>query len=186
MAVTRSRRPKPPAEPSKVNFPPTPGGALLEHEPSLQVRVAKEQPIEKMASFLDAKVRRPGGRSTLLGVEQAVLDARARAQSGDWIDAGAKALVGLYAWCHKATYGEEPLELRDEGTFAGASRAASKMLGEHFADVPEAMAAFIKWTWMREQARRGAGKNTSRIGWRLQFSGAMLTDYRVEQRSRRQ
>ena len=170
MAVMRTRRPKPVAEPSKVNFPPpTPAPAAA---------------TEKMASFLDAKVKRAGGRSTLLAIEQAVLDARARAQSGDWTAAGAKAIVGLYAWCHKATYGEEPLELRDDGPFSGAARTVSKMLGEHFADDVEAMAAFVKWTWMREQARRGAGRGTSRIGWRLQFSGAMLTDYRVEQRSR--
>lgn len=108
-------------------------------------------------------------------------DAKARARSGDWGGVGGSTLVGLYAMCHELVYKVIPLELKKTGTFRAASRAASSMLKSHFEGEPDEMVSFIKWAWEREKGRAKWAvenqKDRNRMGWMVQFSESMLTDY---------
>lgn len=126
--------------------------------------------------------------------DAALQDAETRAKTGAWADARAASFVGLYAFCHRRLYGVDPAELRNKTDFRAAARMASQMLARFESDGP-AFAAFIVWTWER-QARRdeyfkkrsemnGDRAETFRIGYRLQFSAKIETDYRVEMASNR-
>ncbi len=117
-------------------------------------------------------------------IEEALVDARARAESGDWGGAGGSALVGLYAHCHEAVYGVCPAELDARDQFKVATRLAAQVVRSHFDGDCDAAAAFVRWTWLREKGReewaRREGKERGRVGWRLQFSAQLVTDFRVD------
>ena len=53
----------------------------------------------------------------------------------------------------------------------------------HFGNEPQELADFIWWTWKREigreKYRRENGRDGGSISWALQFSGRLLTDYRI-------
>lgn len=107
----------------------------------------------------------------------------AMAQSGDWGDASGTHLVALYAWLHAQVYGVENAEL-DGKQWGLAALAAGRMVSNHFAGDWGAAVVFMRWAWKREQGRetwrRENGKPGGRIGWRLQFGGSLVTDYRVD------
>jgi hypothetical protein len=108
--------------------------------------------------------------------------AATRAASRKWDDAFAQELVGLYSLLHERVYGVIPDELDGPAYFAAVAAAGRTMttLGS-----AEKVFEFIRWTWKREdhreQKRRDEHADGSRIGWRLQFAPAMITDYRVAQ-----
>lgn len=152
----------------------------------------KDEADERMDGFLDhgrrrAPRRSAGRRATPL--EEALVDARARATSGDWSGAGGASLVGLYAHCHEALYGVRPAELDDRGQFVGAARSAATIVREHFGGDCDAAAAFVRWTWIRERGREEwaarEGKDRGRMGFRLQFSARLVTDFKVDATRRR-
>jgi len=138
-----------------------------------------------------AKVGRVEGERgrTMADIETATRAAEARAKSGDWDGADARTILGLYAWCHRSVYGITPVELEAVGEFRIAARAALRVLHEFFDDDAAACALFVRWSWKREKDRaawaKGKGYDRNRMGWRLQFSGKQITDYRVAQTAKR-
>lgn len=121
-------------------------------------------------------------------IELAVEDASKRAKEGDWDEAQPKTLVGLYALMHRMIYGVMPEELTDTSTFNRAIRLAGSFMRREFGGDADATADFIVWTWEREEWRekRAAetGGNRGRIGFGLQFSKSVLTDYKTSQARR--
>lgn len=116
-------------------------------------------------------------------IDVALRAAETRARSGDWEDADARTILGLYAWCHRSVYGVAPVELENQAEFRIASRAALRMLHERFGDDAARCALFVKWSWKREKDRAAWAtrekKDRNRMGWRMQFSDRQLTDFRV-------
>lgn len=135
----------------------------------------------KRGKLRDARRSKP-----LSDLEVVVSNAEARARSGEWADADARALVGLYAWCHRSVYGVLPIELELAGEFRTAVRCAGLLAHKHFADDMVSVVLFIKWSWKREKGRakwaREKKIERNRMGWRLQFSARQVTDFLVETR----
>jgi len=130
-----------------------------------------------------------GGRGVLKPLDQALEDAKRRASSGEWDDAKGLALVGLYAFCHHATYGVLPAELYEQSAIRMACKSAAACMHAHFDDDPFRVVEFIKWAWKREQRRvdwalKQGNKDRARLAWRLQFSASFVTDYKVEAQKR--
>ena len=92
-------------------------------------------------------------------------------------------LVGMYAAFHERVYGVAPAELREPNAMLAASSAAARMLRAFGGD--SAMAAeLVRWTWARELRRKKSRDadgvpTTFRLSWRIQFSAALETDFRV-------
>jgi hypothetical protein len=125
-------------------------------------------------------MRRARAQSDL---DAAVERATHRVKSGDWEEADGRLLVGLYAWCHRATYGFVPPELEEKAEFRAAARAALRILHDTFEDDGARVAVFMRWAWKREKERAAwrqrEGIEQTRMGWRLQFSTRMVGDFRV-------
>jgi hypothetical protein len=116
--------------------------------------------------------------------EKATLQMHSMAKSTDWSAATPRHILALYAWLHEKVYGVAPGELTSRERLI-ATGAASRMLDRDFDGDQGAMVAYVLWTWKRERAtekwRRENGRvEGRRIGWRLQFNGSLLTDYRIE------
>ena len=97
-------------------------------------------------------------------------------------DPKAPHFVALYAKLHEHVYGVAPTELEDVAWFA-ACKEADRIFNE-FQNSKLLMFDFMRWVWRRERAaekrRKADGVETSRrIGWRLQFSRTLVTDFRV-------
>jgi hypothetical protein len=109
-------------------------------------------------------------------------EARRAMQSGEWGEAGPRAMVALFVELHERVYGVPCSDLTPTARQL-ASFAASAMLRREFNGDALAMAMFIRWTWMREKERenwrRANGRDGGAISWRLQFNGRLLTDYRL-------
>ena len=138
-----------------------------------------------MLGFLNEEPppRAPRSRG-LSELDAAVLEAEARSRTGKWDDARPTAFVGLYALCHRMLFKVLPGELESKVEFKGALRMAGQVHAR-FEYNGEDVAAFIVWTWEREQRREkwAAGKGETRdfrVGYRLQFSPRMITDWQVE------
>lgn len=102
---------------------------------------------------------------------------------GDWSTASEGHYVALYVVLHHKVYGLKPAELDDGAQYFQAMRAA-KAFYASTSLAPDDMVDFLRWTWAREEGRerwrRDNAKDGQRVGWRLQFGGAMLSDYRVD------
>jgi hypothetical protein len=101
-----------------------------------------------------------------------------------WAEMRPGHFVALYVACHERVYGAAPTELDVGRTHALAVLAASRLLKQEFHEDPARMFDFLRWAWDREEARekwrRDNRREGGRIGWRLQFGAALVTDYRVE------
>lgn len=141
-----------------------------------------------VAAFLShSPIKRPSKgakRPKLSALEMAEEDASKRAESGQWEDASSRSFVGLYAMCHRMTYGVEASDLREKFKFTVANKAAAKVLHVFFDDDKSEFVEFIKWAWEREKGREEwaarENKSRGRLSTRAQFSAGMVTDYRVE------
>jgi hypothetical protein len=143
---------------------------------------------ESMASFAAPAVERLERRRAFrgksrTGIERAREQMNAMCESGEWGQATGDHLVALYEWLHEQVYGVATAEL-DGKNWSAAAAMANRMTKEYFGgDYGRAM-LFMKWAWnrerFREEQRRARGQSGSRIGWRLQFSGALVTDHRVD------
>lgn len=142
-----------------------------------------------ISDFVGDATRKPGrprtrARRHLTAFEIALDDAARRANSGDWDGASGATLVGLYAFCHRLLYTVLPEELAAVPKFNAAAKRAKAFVHDHFADDFGAAAAFIKWSWEREKRKnqwcRDNGVEARRLGWLLQFSPSLLTDWRVD------
>lgn len=143
------------------------------------------QPAGGMSAFLsEAPAPRAPRSRGLSELALAVLEAEARGKTGKWDDARPTAFVGLYALCHRLVFKCLPGELESKVEFKGALRLAGQMHARFEYDGEE-VASFIRWTWEREQRREkfAASKGETRdfrIGYRLQFSPRMVTDWQVD------
>jgi hypothetical protein len=170
--ITRVRRPRPPQTEEAPQIEASSGLSALLEDPSRAGRV-------------------PGATRAkgLSDIDAAIRAAEARSKSGDWSDADARTMLGLYAWCHRSVYGVPPVELESIGEFRIASRAALRVLHDRFDDDGAQCAIFIRWSWKREKDRAAWAqrekKDRNRMGWRLQFSDRQVTDFRVAAAGRR-
>lgn len=149
-----------------------------------QIRAAES--VAAFAAPAVARLERP--RRSFRGSSTAAVD-RAKEETarfldaGDWSQARGTHLVALYAWLHEKVYGVETAEL-DGKSWAAAASMAQRMVDSYFDRSFEKAVAFMHWTWRREQERdkwaRANGRSRGRVGWRLQFSGTIVTDYRRE------
>lgn len=141
-------------------------------------------------SWLKSKLtreRKPRPRTITEGaMERARRESAEMMRSGDWSEAMGRHFLALYLVLHARVYGVEAGLTEDE-YFEGAT-AAAKLLEGEFDEDPGALVRFVAWTWEREREReewrRKNGKGGGSVGWRLQFSGRLLTDYRLALRRR--
>ena len=154
------------------------------------VEIEREQAAEQLELTVKEHAkqqRKQRGRG--MNVEQLKAEAQQMREQQCWATASPKHLVLLHAMLHEHVYGVAP----DSGsgkTFTFASSSATKMLREEFANDPEAMVDYLRWSWQREQDReewrRKNGRDGGRLDWRRQFAQrCVLTDYRVDQARRK-
>lgn len=132
---------------------------------------------------------RPVGRTTLTDLEAGIMAAKEYSRSQDWSDAKPRDIVGLYAMCHEAVYGVEPEELKQRAEMRAAVGMASRLLRNCFDDEIAELIDFMRWVWAKEKKKIDWMKEKNypvvkRIGYRLQFSAGLVTDYRVAQRNK--
>lgn len=96
-----------------------------------------------------------------------------------WAEFEAKHFLALYCLLHNHVYGTLPDEVRDH--FHAAVMKVRAVLKSEFNENPVHLVEYIRWVWVREakQLEKRDPENTFRIGWRLQFGKAFLSDYRV-------
>lgn len=103
--------------------------------------------------------------------------------TADWTRAVPRHFVALYAILHHSVYGIMAAELTPK-IRAFAAGTADRMLYTHFGGNQGEFAQMMRWVWMREKDReewrRAQKKPGGRVGWKLMFGGALLTDWRVE------
>lgn len=115
--------------------------------------------------------------------DRSLVEVEEMARTGDWDQARSGHLVALYDRMHRKCYGIEAVELGPTERY-NAAMMASNMVKRHFGgDFPEA-AEFMRWVWVKEikdeKWRREQGRfDNRRIGYRLMFSGTLITDYRL-------
>lgn len=93
-------------------------------------------------------------------------------------------LVAFWAKLHGRVYGVDPCaELAGKAGLAATGMARAFVENQFGGDMAEAV-EFLRWTWKRERSRedyrRANGGKGGRIGWRLQFSATLVTDYRID------
>lgn len=98
----------------------------------------------------------------------------------DFSEAEPRHVVALYALLHRAVYGVEPAELR-AAEWTLAVMAVRRLVDREFDGSVPKLVELLRWTWRREirAHARANGSERRRIGWRLQFSPSLVTDYRV-------
>ncbi len=103
----------------------------------------------------------------------------------EWAAAKPGVLVALYAKLHAHVYGVLPAELDSPREWLQACRAAGLLVKRDFGGDAARAVDFMAWCWDREEGRerwrREHGRDGGRIGWRLQFSRSLLSDWRVDQ-----
>jgi hypothetical protein len=143
---------------------------------------------EQFARMADAKQeqidRRPKGfKLSPTSIAKAKREMDAMADAGAWTSARGVHLVALYSWLHVAIYGVEPAEL-DGREWALASVLAQRFCATNFEGDFGDCVEFMRWVWKREASReeyrRTQKQSGGRIGWRLQFGAALVTDWRVD------
>jgi hypothetical protein len=122
-------------------------------------------------------------RTTAAAVAQARLEVEQMGASGDWQRADALHLVLLYAELHRQVYGADALEVVAAKALALAAKAARNLVESYFEGDYGAAVSFMRWAWRRElereEWRRANNREGGRLGWRLQFSPSLVSDYRV-------
>jgi hypothetical protein len=93
-------------------------------------------------------------------------------------------LVALYCWCHGEVYRVQPSELDQAHEFAVAIVMAKRFADQQFRGDLVEVVKFIQWCWKREHRnenwRLQNGHQGRRLTWRIQFSAALVTDYRLD------
>lgn len=137
-----------------------------------------ENEVVSAASFLGERVKKKKKpRAKSVGpklFEKAWREMLVMKGSGDWSEATGRHFVALYEFFHERVYGTAPLEMDGPARFYASSIAAG-FLKRWFDDQPGEMARFMAWVWDRENSNK---QSTRRIGYRLQFSPNLITDYR--------
>jgi hypothetical protein len=125
-------------------------------------------------------------RMNAAAVEAARRQVEEMGASGEWQKADALHLVLLYAELHRQVYGADALEIAAVKALTLAARAARNLADLYFEGDYGAVVSFMRWSWKREQEReewrRANNREGGRLGWRLQFSASLVSDYRVSER----
>lgn len=144
--------------------------------------------LERQIDRAEAKPRRRAKTIPNVSFEEREREAAQMIASGTWVGARPVHFVALYSLGHAKCYGVPAADLSSRARMT-ASALAARMLRDHFGGDPDAMYAFVKWVWLREREReewrRANGRDGKRISWSLQFSNALLTDYRLSLQRRR-
>lgn len=114
-------------------------------------------------------------------VDASLAEADQMRAANDFTGARPRHLVALYALFHKHVYGVHPGELAGKA-WTAACLMAARILDREFSGDVQRIVSFIAWTWRREKRAhiRTTAGDRRRMGWRLQFSPSLVTDYRVE------
>lgn len=140
------------------------------------------------AREMEAWAKRPPKRARAKTIpdaqwKRAREEALAMLKSGEWKEATPRHFAAAYALLHERVYGVEPGDLTPTTRLMAAGLAA-RMLDKEFDADKGALAGFLLWTWKREEGRekwrRENGREGGRITPRLQFNGAIVTDFRLE------
>lgn len=149
----------------------------------LEVDFDTEKLSEHLGRWSEKAPRKKGGTISDGRIRAATAEVLDSMKSGDWADARSVHFVALYAHLHEGVYGAPPAELSPSVRLR-ASGMAARLLEKHFGGDRGEMAEFMRWTWTREKSRekwrRDNDRPGGRIGWRIQFNGALLDDYRVD------
>jgi hypothetical protein len=138
-------------------------------------RAASSLEMSALELAAQVGVAKPRARASKRSVERIAAEAAEMLKGGDWSKARPGHLVAFWASCHEHVYGVRPEEDLAPAQFSKACLRAAKVLRESFGGDPAKAVAFVSWTWARERG----GKMSRRIGWALQFSAAMVGDFRV-------
>lgn len=125
--------------------------------------------------------RKRGLRSTgVADIDRALEEVDEMKKRGDWGQARPRHLVALYYRLHAHVYQAEPAELRGK-VWTAACLMAARLLEREFKGETQRMVSFIGWAWGRERRAHAGSDNPDRrrLGWKLAFSPALVTDYRV-------
>lgn len=119
-----------------------------------------------------------------LTIERVANEVDRMVKAGDWNPASPYHLVSLFGRCYKEVYGIPEFETENPKTFGLAAILAKNLLAKRFSGNIKLMVEFIRWTWKREVAREEwrkqnatEGREFKRIGFRLQFSDSLFSDY---------
>lgn len=113
-------------------------------------------------------------------VDDSLEEADRMREGNDFTKARPRHFVALYALFHKHVYGVHSGELIGK-TWTAACLMAARILDREFAGDVDRFVSFIAWSWRREKrAHARSDGDRRRMGWRLQFSPALVTDYRVQ------
>lgn len=145
-----------------------------------------------LAAFLTDTTAPPkrATRNYMDPLQAAVLDATARAKSGEWEDAKPIAFIGLYVVCFRRVYGFDPPKL-DRIELGHACRAFTKLalwIGDEpklrrFGHPHDVAVRCFQWkwqdakrymTWCREHDR-----TVKPMGWRLLVSQTVFAEFRA-------
>lgn len=164
--------------------------AVAKPNPAPQTGLREPSAADSVDEWVGTRKPRPQGRrprSSRQAVEKYIDDAKERASSGEWETIPPEQVGGLmaalYVICHERVYKVRPLEVMAPEAFPMAITAAAKQCRECFNSDAHLMAQYLRWVWDRESERHqwriDNGRETYRIGWRLQFSttSALFTDY---------
>lgn len=105
--------------------------------------------------------------------------------AGAWGTATGIHFVALFADLYFRVYQVAPDDLSRPPERAFATKLANDMLRGDFAGDADAMAKFVAWTWTRERRTEAwrredpVARSGRRLSWRVQFSRAILSDFRV-------
>lgn len=135
--------------------------------------------------IVDRAARRKAKPKTIAAssFDRSLVEVDEMIRSGDWDNARASHLVALYDRLHVRCYKVECTELGPSERYNAAMMAAN-VVKRHFGGEYVEAAAFMRWVWEKEikdeKWRRDHERfNARRIGYRLMFSGSMITDYRL-------
>lgn len=141
--------------------------------------------FSKLVREVSEKKERRKSRSKTISnsvFEKASREVDAMIRSGDWEKVTTRHLVALYDRMHFKCYGVEAVELGPSERY-NAMMQAGGMVRREFGGSCEEAVEFMRWAWTREISRekwrRENGKDGGRIGIRLMFGGALLTDYKL-------
>lgn len=160
-----------------------------QEQPSGQpISEAQRRAAEAMQKFVQPKLDAPArSRNATCGAakrKRVHEEMQQMCTSGDWSSANSLHLVALYAWLHEGVYGVLPQELESSSAYVYAASEAKRMLARDFAGDFAQAVLFLQWTWKREEGReqwrRGNGRSGGRIGWKLQFGGSLVTDWKID------
>lgn len=106
---------------------------------------------------------------------------------GEWKSARPRHFVALYWQLHQHVYKLAPAELRGR-EWTAACLAAKRMIDVDFQGDLDRFVEFIVWTWRREKYLNAKDESGTRrrLGWRLQFSPSLATDYRLHLQRQRE